>query len=76
MRERGWLLITRLPGQKILIGPDGPDQVVISVNAVRGKHVSIAVKAPGQAVVRPGKEQDHRDLVEARLAGKDSANSG
>ena len=51
--QRGWLVLNRKAGEKILVG----DDMVVSINWVRGKMVSVAVYAPGKKIIRAEKAQ-------------------
>jgi carbon storage regulator len=46
--KEGWLVIKRKEGLSILIGED----IEVCITKVRGKEISVAIKAPGKKILR------------------------
>lgn len=62
----GMLILTRRVGERILIGADGPDQIVVEVKGVKGADVRIGIEAPREVPV-------HREEVQERIRKETAA---
>ena len=58
------LILSRLVGEKIIIG----DDIEVTVSAVRGNVVSLAITAPRE--VRVDREEVRKKIVEAEIHGR------